>query len=92
MTRTWRASLAALIVTVQPAAAQEPSSDGGAPVFSPVTWERLVNAADEPHNWLMYRKGQGKEAKLRLRRSAGVRSMAGPRGMRAITSVSGNGS
>ena len=26
-----------------------------------------------------------------LRRSAGVRSMAGPRGMRAITSVSGNG-
>ena len=54
MTRTWRASLAALIVTVQPAAAQEPSSDGGAPVFSPVTWERLVNAADEPHNWLMY--------------------------------------
>ena len=54
MTRTWRAALAALIVTVQPAAAQEPSSDGGAPVFSPVTWERRVNAADEPHNWLMY--------------------------------------
>ncbi len=24
------------------------------PVFSPVTWERLVNAADEPENWLMY--------------------------------------
>ena len=22
--------------------------------FSPVTWERLVNAADEPENWLMY--------------------------------------
>ena len=36
--------------------AQEPSSGnaGEAPLFSPVTWERLVNAADEPHNWLMY--------------------------------------
>ena len=22
--------------------------------FSPVTWERLLNAAEEPHNWLMY--------------------------------------
>ena len=22
--------------------------------FAPVTWERLVNAADEPENWLMY--------------------------------------
>ena len=24
------------------------------PAFSPITWERLVNAKDEPHNWLMY--------------------------------------
>ncbi len=24
------------------------------PAFSPVTWERLINAADEPENWLMY--------------------------------------
>ena len=24
------------------------------PQFAPVTWERLVNAADEPHKWLMY--------------------------------------
>ena len=24
------------------------------PDFTPVTWERLVNAADEPENWLMY--------------------------------------
>lgn len=24
------------------------------PAFTPVTWERLVNAADEPENWLMY--------------------------------------
>ena len=30
------------------------SSTGSAPSFSPVTWERLVNAGDEPHNWLMY--------------------------------------
>ena len=33
----------------------------------------------------------GRHAPTLLRRSAGVRSMAGPRGMRAITSVSGNG-
>ena len=24
------------------------------PAFSPITWERLVNAKDEPQNWLMY--------------------------------------
>ncbi|MEQ8953656.1 MAG: PQQ-binding-like beta-propeller repeat protein, partial [Gammaproteobacteria bacterium] len=24
------------------------------PAFTPITWERLVNAADEPENWLMY--------------------------------------
>ena len=24
------------------------------PSFSPVTWERLVNAEDEPENWMMY--------------------------------------
>lgn len=24
------------------------------PAFTPVTWERLVNAADEPENWMMY--------------------------------------
>ena len=31
-------------------------ADAGAaaPAFSPVTWERLLNAADEPQNWLMY--------------------------------------
>ena len=46
--------LAAILVTVQPGAAQESSSGASAPVFSPVTWERLVNAAAEPHNWLMY--------------------------------------
>ena len=29
-------------------------SGGGGPVFSPVTYERLVNAAQEPENWLTY--------------------------------------
>jgi len=24
------------------------------PAFSPITWDRLVNATDEPENWLMY--------------------------------------
>ncbi len=53
MTMTRHAALVLLIATVQPVAAQEPSS-GEAPFFSPVTWERLLHAADEPHNWLMY--------------------------------------
>ena len=36
------------------ASAQEAAGSGGAaPAFSPVTWERLLTAADEPHNWLM---------------------------------------
>ena len=50
----------ALLALVVPASAQEPSAtaappaEAGAPSFSPVTWERLLAAADEPHNWLMY--------------------------------------
>ncbi len=44
----------ALIVAGHQVAAQESVSSESAPPFSPVTWERLVNAADEPHNWLMY--------------------------------------
>ena len=38
------------------AAAAQPADDaaGASPSFSPVTWERLLNAADEPENWLMY--------------------------------------
>ena len=39
------------------ASAQAPpdsASGAAAPAFTPVTWERLVNAADEPQNWLMY--------------------------------------
>ncbi|MYI73949.1 MAG: PQQ-binding-like beta-propeller repeat protein, partial [Acidobacteria bacterium] len=47
------AFVAALLAAAAPAAGQE-SGAGSAPSFSPVTWERLVNAADEPHNWLMY--------------------------------------
>ena len=50
------AMVVALFGSVQPVAGQGPSSEPGgmAPSFSPVTWERLLNAADEPHNWLMY--------------------------------------
>ena len=50
------ALVVALFASVHPAAGQEPSADAGAavPAFSPVTWERLLAAADEPHNWLMY--------------------------------------
>ena len=50
----------ALLAFITPAAAQEPSAapapaaGSDAPAFSPVTWERLLAAADEPHNWLMY--------------------------------------
>ncbi|WP_283647246.1 PQQ-binding-like beta-propeller repeat protein, partial [Marinovum algicola] len=54
MTMTRCAAVVALLATVQPAAAQAPSSPETAPIFSPVTWERLLNAADEPENWLMY--------------------------------------
>ena len=40
----------AMLGCAAPVFAQSASS----PSFSPVTWERLVNAADEPENWLMY--------------------------------------
>ena len=48
------AVLAALIVSGHHLAAQDPASSESALPLSTVTWERLVNAADEPHNWLMY--------------------------------------
>ena len=56
MTLTRVTTLLAVIASVHLTLAQEPASVAGAgiPLFSPVTWERLVNAADEPHNWLMY--------------------------------------
>ena len=34
--------------------APQSSSTVATPALSPVTWERLLNAADEPENWLMY--------------------------------------
>ena len=33
---------------------QSTGTGSATPAFAPVTWERLVNAADEPQNWLMY--------------------------------------
>ena len=46
-------TLFALVASAHLTLAQEPAIDGLL-FFSPVTWDRLVNAADEPHNWLMY--------------------------------------
>ena len=44
-----------LLAVAVPVLAQPPgSAPGAAPAFRPVTWERLVNAANEPQNWLMY--------------------------------------
>ena len=48
------ALVVALFAIVQPAAGQEPSAGAAVPAFSPVTWERLLAADDEPRNWLMY--------------------------------------
>ena len=31
-----------------------PRTGSSTPAFSPVTWDRLLNASDEPENWLMY--------------------------------------
>jgi len=45
----------ALLIGAQPVFWQQSESQPGATAsFSPVTWERLLNAADEPENWLMY--------------------------------------
>jgi len=44
----------ALFASVQLVLGQESDSNIATPSLSPVTWERLVNAADEPENWLMY--------------------------------------
>ena len=47
----------ALLASAQLLAAQERTAESGGgmtPSFTPVTWERLLHAADEPENWLMY--------------------------------------
>ena len=36
------------------AAQEDPFQTVITPAFSPITWDRLVNATDEPENWLMY--------------------------------------
>ena len=41
----------ALAALVQPVTTGQ---EEAGPSLAPVTWERLVNAADEPENWLMY--------------------------------------
>ena len=51
------AMVVALLASAQVFAAQAQTSESGGgmtPSFTPVTWERLLNAADEPENWLMY--------------------------------------
>ncbi len=51
----WLTIAIAVLVCAAPAVAQPSESEpGAAPSLSPVTWERLLNAADEPENWLMY--------------------------------------
>jgi len=48
--------LALAILVYAPMGNAQPadSQSTATPSFSPVTWERLINAADEPENWLMY--------------------------------------
>jgi len=51
------AMVVALLASAQLLAAQERTAESGSgmtPSFTPVTWERLLHAADEPENWLMY--------------------------------------
>ena len=51
----WLVVTITVLVCATPVLAQPSESQTGAsPSFSPVTWERLLNAADEPENWLMY--------------------------------------
>ena len=45
--------IVALVASVHLVTGQEQAGNVS-PLFSPVTWERLLNAAAEPHNWLMY--------------------------------------
>ena len=47
-------ALAITAITAQVSAQEQEFQTVMTPAFSPITWERLVNAKDEPHNWLMY--------------------------------------
>ena len=53
MRRTGWVGAVLLLLAAQTVPGQELAGEG-MPVLSPVTWERLVNSDDEPHNWLMY--------------------------------------
>ncbi len=48
------AILLSLVVFNPAFAAEDPFETVMTPAFSPITWERLINAGDEPENWLMY--------------------------------------
>ena len=51
----WLVIAIAVLICAAPVFAEPSESQSGAgPSLSPVTWERLLNAADEPENWLMY--------------------------------------
>ena len=47
-------ALAITAITAQVSAQEQEFQTVMTPAFSPITWERLVNAKDEPQNWLMY--------------------------------------
>ena len=46
--------LCAIFLALPLQAQEEPFQTVITPSFSPVTWERLVNAESEPENWMMY--------------------------------------
>ena len=46
--------LCAIFLALPLQAQEEPFQTVMTPAFSPVTWERLVNAESEPENWMMY--------------------------------------
>ena len=45
---------ASVLLTGAAQAQEDPFSTVITPAFSPITWERLVDARNEPQNWLMY--------------------------------------
>ncbi|HIF87344.1 MAG TPA: PQQ-dependent dehydrogenase, methanol/ethanol family [Gammaproteobacteria bacterium] len=46
--------LIALCLSMPIFAQEDPFETVITPAFTPITWERLLNAGDEPENWLMY--------------------------------------